>query len=431
MSSPLCEPFFKDQNIALALLHKSSRRFSFSEKKRSLGLRSRSASLHEPLACSVSSLDSFKILKTLSRSKLSTVLLVFHPILKTVVIKTYNLRSTSLVSSDTIMLEKMNQCEASILKKISHPNIVRLLDTFEDQDKNKRYLVLEYVQGGALASDSSVTGDPLPVSSVWGYFCDLANAMEYLHELNIIHRDIKPSNLLLTSDDHVKLSDFGVSTDISSQTQSAIALTGSSAFLAPELVSGYLARAGKSSDVWSAGVTLYFMLFGRLPFHDQQVINVYRKICHDDVTFPPFIDPLLEHFLLSMLDKNPKTRITAEELKTHPWMVCGPYKESITISDQDEIDEREKLLTGSPSSVSSLPSHSSVRSFLDKAFAPLTIDSFPSYKSCRSFYQEEVKSPLDKFDLYRCFSSSSIDVVSDEDWTDEESFGRFDSSFTF
>ncbi|KAL0249254.1 hypothetical protein GEMRC1_004487 [Eukaryota sp. GEM-RC1] len=169
--------------------------------------------------------------------------------------------------------------------------------------------------------------------------------MEYLHELDIIHRDIKPSNLLLTSDGHVKLSDFGVSIDITSNKRSAVALTGSSAFLAPELVSGYMARAAKSSDVWSAGVTLYFLLFGRLPFYDQQVFKVYRKICQDKVRFPPFIDPLLHHVLLSMLDKNPKTRITAEKLKTHPWMIYGPYNESITIINQEVFAERSRLLS--------------------------------------------------------------------------------------
>ncbi|KAL0241793.1 hypothetical protein GEMRC1_007028 [Eukaryota sp. GEM-RC1] len=118
-----------------------------------------------------------------------------------------------------------------------------------------------------------------------------------------------------------------------------------------------------------------------------------------------------------MLDKNPKTRITAEELKTHPWMICGPYKESIIIRNQHVIEEREELLLeGTPSSLSSLPSHTSVHSFLDTAF-----DSFPSYKSCLSICQEEPKSSLDKFDLCRCFSSNSIDVVSDVIWTDEES----------
>ncbi|KAL0241214.1 hypothetical protein GEMRC1_006449 [Eukaryota sp. GEM-RC1] len=255
MSSPLTKPILNDPNVTSTLLHKSSTLFSFSEKKKNLESHHHSTSLSQSPPCSVSSLDCFKILRTLARSKLSTVFLGYHPTLKTVVIKSYCLQLTSLDSSDSVLLKKMNDKEVSIQNKLCHPNIVRLLDTFEDHDNNKRYLVLEYVQCGALVSDSSITCDPLPVSSVWVYFCDLVNAMEYLHALNIIHRDIKPSNLLLTSDGHVKLSDFGVSTDICSQKQSAISLTGSSAFLAPELVSGYMNRGGKASDVCSAGVT--------------------------------------------------------------------------------------------------------------------------------------------------------------------------------
>ncbi|KAL0249680.1 hypothetical protein GEMRC1_004909 [Eukaryota sp. GEM-RC1] len=301
------------------------------------------------LPCAVSRAPhvyNFHIIRNLSRSSYTTVDLVqCHDTGRTLVLKAYNMFSNDSLFSKSLLLDKMNNREVSILKKVNHPNIVRLFDTFEDHENNRRYLVLQYVQGGALASDSSITGDPLPVSSVWGYFCDLVNAMEYLHELDIIHRDIKPSNLLLTSDDHVKLSDFGVSTDIYCNKRSAVALTGSAAFLAPELVSGYVDRAVKASDVWAAGVTLYFMLFGRLPFYDQQVFKIYRKICQDDVSFPLSIDPLLQHILLSMLDKNPKTRITAEELKTHPWMVCGPYKESITIRDQEVIDERQQHLS--------------------------------------------------------------------------------------
>ncbi|KAL0251353.1 hypothetical protein GEMRC1_000566 [Eukaryota sp. GEM-RC1] len=163
--------------------------------------------------------------------------------------------------------------------------------------------------------------------------------------MNIVHRDIKPSNLLLTADDHIKLSDFGVSIDKTSNNQSAAALTGSSAFLAPEIVSGYVARASTSSDIWAAGVTLFYMVFGHLPFYDEQVFTLYRRICQKEPAFPPLIDPLLQHVLLSMLDKNPKTRITAEQLKTHPFVIHGPYKCSVTIEDQAVVEQRRALLS--------------------------------------------------------------------------------------
>ncbi|KAL0241364.1 hypothetical protein GEMRC1_006599 [Eukaryota sp. GEM-RC1] len=250
--------------------------------------------------------------------------------------------------------------------------------------------------------------------------------MNYLHDLNIVHRDIKPSNLLLTTDGHVKLSDFVVSIDITSNNRSSFALTGSLAFVAPELVSGYTDRAGKASDVWAAGVTLYFMLFGRLPFYDQQVMVVYRKICKDEPVFPQFIDPLLLNLLLSIFDKKPKTRTTANELMTHPWIIHGPCNDSITVTDPEVVGEREKLLNGSSPS---LQPDSSLHSLLEKALAPPSIGTHSSCRSVVSFEEEERMSPLEQFNLSDCLSSRSTAFVSDFDWTDGESVGDFDSDF--
>ncbi|KAL0251814.1 hypothetical protein GEMRC1_001026 [Eukaryota sp. GEM-RC1] len=288
----------------------------------------------------------FSIIRNLSRSSHTNVDLVQCRFTnKLLVLKSYNMLSKNSLYSKSLLLDKMNQNEVSIMKKVNHPNVVRLLDTFEDHENNRRYLVIEYVKNGALVSDSSLTCQPFVLATAWRYFCHLVNALDYLHEMNIVHRDIKPSNLLLTADDHIKLSDFGVSIDVTSKYQSAAALTGSSGFLAPELVSGYVARASKSSDIWAAGITLFFLVFGRLPFYDQQVFRLYRKICHDEISFPLYMDPLLKHVLLSMLDKNPKTRITAEQLKVHPFVLHGPYKSSITIRDTHVVDQRLSLLS--------------------------------------------------------------------------------------
>ncbi|KAL0243204.1 hypothetical protein GEMRC1_005765 [Eukaryota sp. GEM-RC1] len=425
VSPPLPESFANNHLVALTLLHRSSTRSLVSVNNRNPERRHR-CDFQGESSSDVSSLDYFKILKTLARSNLTTLLLGYHPIYKKVVIKSYSLKSKSFMSSNAIMLEKMNQNEVSIMNQVNHPNIVRLLHSFENEENNKRYLILEYVPGGALVSDSFITCQPLPVSSAWVYFRDLINALDYLHELNIVHRDIKPSNLLSTADGRAKLSDFGVSIDITANNRSSFALTGSSAFLAPELVSGYMDRAGKASDVWAAGVTLYFMVFGRLPFYDQQVMVVYRKICQDEPVFPQFIDPLLLNLLLSIFDKNPKTRITANELMTHPWIIHGPYNDSITVTDPEVVGEREKLLNRP---TPSLQHDSSVHSLLEKAFAPLSIDTFSSSRSPSAFDQDDRKSPIEKFDLYDCLSARSIAFVSDVDWTDGESVGDFDSDF--
>ncbi|KAL0250996.1 hypothetical protein GEMRC1_000210 [Eukaryota sp. GEM-RC1] len=364
-----------------------------------------------PLLSQPPNVRDFIVIKNLSRSQFTTVdLAQCRFTSKLLVLKSYNLLSNNSLHSKSLYLDKMNKCEVSIMSKVNHPNVVRLIDTFEDKENNRRYLVLEYLQGGALVSDSFITCKPLVISSVWRYFCDLVNALDYLHEMNIVHRDIKPSNLLLTSDDHIKLSDFGVSIDMASNYQSAAALTGSSAFLAPELVSGYIARASTSSDIWATGITLFYLVFGRLPFYDQQVFRLYRKICQVEVSFPPFIDPLLQHVLLSMMDKNPKTRITAYELMSHPFVLHGPYKSSVTILDQEVVNQRIGLLS----------SHDSAHTCSTTCIHRLLPTVFRSDQNV--FDMDETSSSDPELSLKRSFSDHDLplDSLLTPSWVDDD-----------
>ncbi|KAL0251741.1 hypothetical protein GEMRC1_000953 [Eukaryota sp. GEM-RC1] len=368
--------------------------------------------------------QNFSVVRNLSRSSCTNVDLVKCRFTnKIVVLKSYNMFSKNSLYSKSLLLDKMNQNEVSIMKKVNHPNVVRLLDTFEDDESNRRYLVIEYVKNGALVSDSSLTCQPFVLATAWRYFCDLVNALDCLHEVNIVHRDVKPSNLLLTSDDHIKLSDFGVSIDVTSNYQSDAALTGSSAFLAPELVSGYVARASKSSDIWAAGVTLFFLVFGRLPFYDQQVFRLYRKICHDEISFPPFIDPLLQHVLLSMLDKNPKTRITAEQLKVHPFVLHGPYKCSVTIRDQEILNQRKALL--SPHDSVHNCSSACIHRLLPTVFQSIEsdLDTDDSINREPSF---KIKSPSNLLRFDSILSISWVDDDCTECVTDDEQEFEYD-----
>ncbi|KAL0241271.1 hypothetical protein GEMRC1_006506 [Eukaryota sp. GEM-RC1] len=160
--SPLSECFDSSRLVALTLLHRSSTKSLASVNNRIPEQHHVSDFPRESSPTPIS-LDNFTILKTLARSNLTTLLLGYHPIYKKVVIKSFSLKSKSFISSDAIMLEKMNLNEVSFMKKVNHPNIVKLLNSFENEETNKRYLVLEYVPGGSLVSDSYITCQPLPV----------------------------------------------------------------------------------------------------------------------------------------------------------------------------------------------------------------------------------------------------------------------------
>ncbi|KAL0242559.1 hypothetical protein GEMRC1_005122 [Eukaryota sp. GEM-RC1] len=111
---------------------------------------------------------------------------------------------------------------------------------------------------------------------------------------------------------------------------------------------------------------------------------------------------------------------------THPWIIHGPYNDSITVTDAAVVGEKEKLFNGP---TPSLQPDSSVHLLLEKAFAPLSIDTLSVSRSPSICDQDDRKSPLEKFDLYDCLSARSNAFVADVDWTDGESVDDFDSDF--
>lgn len=108
------------------------------------------------------------------------------------------------------------------------------------------------------------------------FFQQIISGIEYSHRLKIVHRDLKPENVLLDDDLNVKIADFGLSSDISDGNFLTTSC-GSPNYASPEVISGAI-YAGPEIDVWSAGVMLYVMLCGNLPFEDDDVTFLFRKI---------------------------------------------------------------------------------------------------------------------------------------------------------
>ncbi|KAA0719876.1 Calcium/calmodulin-dependent protein kinase kinase 2 [Triplophysa tibetana] len=228
-------------------------------------------------------------------------------------------------------LERVYQ-EIAILKKLDHPNVVKLVEVLDDPGEDHLYMgksgqilillaVFELVKRGAVMEVP--TDKPLDEDQARFYFQDLLRGMEYLHYQKIIHRDIKPSNLLVGEDGHIKIADFGVSNQFEGADALLTSTVGTPAFLAPETLSETRKNfSGKALDVWAMGVTLHCFLFGVCPFMDERILSLHQKIKTQLVEFPENADMSddLKELLLKMLDKNPESRITVPQIKVHPWV---------------------------------------------------------------------------------------------------------------
>uniref|UniRef100_A0A7E4W847 calcium/calmodulin-dependent protein kinase n=2 Tax=Panagrellus redivivus TaxID=6233 RepID=A0A7E4W847_PANRE len=213
------------------------------------------------------------------------------------------------------------QREIAILKKLAHPNVVKLVEVLDDPEDNYLYMVFEYVERRSLLE--LPTDNPLDEDTAWKYFRDTLKGLEYLHYQKIVHRDIKPSNLLLSDTGQVKIADFGVSCEFEGIDAFLTGTAGTPAFMAPEaLREDSSFYSGRAQDIWSLGITLYALVFGQVPFSDNYVIALHKKIKNDAVEFPvsPIISDDLKSLILSILKKDPGLRIMLTEIKTHPWI---------------------------------------------------------------------------------------------------------------
>ncbi|OAY84395.1 CBL-interacting protein kinase 5 [Ananas comosus] len=210
--------------------------------------------------------------------------------------------------------------EISVMRLVRHPNIVQLYEVMAS--KTKIYFVMEYVRGGELFN--KVAKGRLKEDAARKYFQQLTGAVDFCHSRGVYHRDLKPENLLLDENGSLKVSDFGLSAFKESQRQDGLLHTtcGTPAYVAPEIINkkGY---DGAKADIWSCGVILFVLLAGFLPFHDSNLMEMYRKISKGEFRCPQWFSTEVRRLLAKLLDPNPSTRITIEKLVESPWFRKG------------------------------------------------------------------------------------------------------------
>ena len=214
--------------------------------------------------------------------------------------------------------------EIQILIKLDHPNIIKLYEIYEND--NYIYLVMELCTGGELFDriiQKTEQGKQFTEKEVANIFQQMMSAINYCHSNKIVHRDLKPENLLLATQDEnspIKVIDFGMSR-IFNNKQAMFDKVGTAYYISPEVLDGFY---DEKCDIWSAGVILYILLCGYPPFNGNDDDEIFESIKKRKFVFPEAewanISKEAKDLINKMLS-DPLTRLTAEQVLSHPWLV--------------------------------------------------------------------------------------------------------------
>ncbi len=205
--------------------------------------------------------------------------------------------------------------EARTAAKLQHNHIVLIHDS--GRQENLFYLVMEYIEGVTLKQlllDRQKQGERLPANQILNLMAQVASALDYAHDQDVVHRDVKPDNILLRGDGSAVLTDFGIArmmNDTSNLTMTG-ATMGTPTYMSPEQIQGIRNKIGRHSDIYSLGVILYEMLIGRVPFVADTPFAVMMKHVSEPVPFPensnPAVSPEIQRVIYKALSKDPIDR---------------------------------------------------------------------------------------------------------------------------
>ncbi|KAH3680303.1 hypothetical protein WICMUC_000370 [Wickerhamomyces mucosus] len=279
----------------------------------------------------------YQIIKTLGEGSFGKVKLAYHLTTgQKVALKIINRKT--LAKSD---MQGRIEREISYLRLLRHPHIIKLYDVIKSKDEI--IMVIEYAKNELF--DYIVQKGKMPEIEGRRFFQQIISAVEYCHRHKIVHRDLKPENLLLDDNLNVKIADFGLS-NFMSDGNFLKTSCGSPNYAAPEVISGKL-YAGPEVDVWSCGVILYVMLCGRLPFDDEFIPALFKKISNGVYTIPNYLSSGAKNLLTRMLVVNPLNRITIHEIMQDEWFITNisdyllpndvPKQTQLKLEELDEL----------------------------------------------------------------------------------------------
>ena len=289
---------------------------------------------------------------------------------RVVAIKSFNKEKLRLNSENM----KKIMHETNLMQKLNHPNITKILETFEDQ---KYFLiVMEYINGGNLFSFIKKRRKLSEKISKF-LFKQIILGIKHIHSKNIVHRDIKLENVLIDLNNRVKICDFGISVTLKSENELLYDQCGTPMYMAPEIIlcskkNGY---KGFPVDIWSSGIALYIMLSGTLPFNFKKAKK--NKINGNSLNLdnnnnneislssnsnnnnnfelqysivnksPKHIEKISDEardLLHGLLNKDPEKRLTIEQILNHPWLKSEGENNDINENNKYKLFTKAEMI---------------------------------------------------------------------------------------
>lgn len=259
------------------------------------------------------------------------------------------------LTMESQFLERFKK-EARVLAQLLHPNIAVIYNFIEQGGDH--FMVMEYVEGTNL-DDLLKMHRTLPAKFIVPVFIQVLEGLQHAHRKNIFHRDIKPANIMITPDGTVKLMDFGIAKVAGEQKMTQVnKIVGTVEFMAPELIQGHDASA--SSDIYAAGVTMYELISGKLPFEADTDFNLMQAILKQKTTQPGKVNPAvpkqLGEIVMQAMAKNPADRFADAKAFQKALVNAFPgYRDVSVTSLQNQssimatvIQDRPTMLAGKP-----------------------------------------------------------------------------------
>lgn len=244
-------------------------------------------------------------------------------------------------------MEKRVREEISIHSKLKHPAIIELYKYFEDSENV--YLVLELAHNGELHRYMRESQRVMSEAETANILAQVVSGLLYLKVNNIVHRDMSLSNLLLTKDFKVKISDFGLATELKRPDEKHMTLCGTPNYISPEVASR--ASHGLPVDVWGLGCMMYTLLVGKPPFDTDGIKSTLTRVVMNEIKMPPNLTIEAKDLLGRLLCKNPLERIHVEDILTHSFMTKYLSAQYINLKTIASLDSG--LMTMSSNAISS------------------------------------------------------------------------------